>query len=239
VKISDRYQKLGDVPSVVPIFPLRGVLLLPRATLPLNIFEPRYLKMFQDVISNQRVVGIIQTERQAERASNDTDIPDQDLSGKASQLCKVGCVGRVTAFQELDDGRLIVSLSGVIRFDVTKEVTTAEPYRLCQVNYARFAKDLVSGSGEDDVDRDSLLKTLKAFLEARDLKADWAAIARSPNEMLVNALAVMSPYGPEEKQALLESVDLKSRAEILVALAEMELAAGSRGGSGGSGSTLQ
>jgi uncharacterized protein len=243
VKISDRYQKTSDLPEELPIFPLRGVLLLPRATLPLNIFEPRYLKMFQDVISGRRVVGIIQTERQPERSHSEAESvareTAKDSDGKAPGLCKVGCVGRVTAFQELDDGRLIVSLTGVVRFDMAEEVQTSEPYRRCRPDYTRFADDLISGSGEDDVDRDSLLKTLKAFLEARDLKADWAAISRSPNEMLVNALAVMSPYGPEEKQALLESVDLKSRAEILVALAEMELAAGSRGGSGGSGSTLQ
>jgi uncharacterized protein len=230
VKLSERYRTVGDLPASVPIFPLRGVLLLPRATLPLNIFEPRYLKMFDDVISGHRLVGIIQTER----SSGEAESPE----GKVSQLCKVGCVGRVTAFQEVDDGRMIVSLTGVARFDVLREVDTAEPYRVCQPGYDRFANDLVAGSGEDDVDRDGLLKTLKAFLEARDLKADWAAIARSPNEMLVNALAVMSPYGPEEKQALLECIDLKARADILVALAEMELAAGPRSG-GGSGTTLQ
>jgi uncharacterized protein len=207
-------------------------LLLPRASLPLNIFEPRYLKLFQDVLSGHRLVGMVQTER----TSGDAESPD----GSAVPLCKVGCVGRVTAFQEVDDGRLIVSLTGIIRFDITRELQSVEPYRLCQMDYDRFARDLVAGSGEDEVDREGLLKTLKAFLEARELKADWAAIARSPNETLVNALAVMSPYGPEEKQALLESVDLKSRADILVALAEMELAAGSHGGgSGGSGSTLQ
>jgi uncharacterized protein len=232
VKLSERYRTVGDLPADIPIFPLRGVLLLPRAALPLNIFEPRYLKMFDDVIAGSRLVGIIQTERSA----GDAESPD----GKVSQLCKVGCVGRLTAFQEVDDGRMIISLSGIARFDVMQEISTAEPYRACRVAYDRFARDLVAGAGEEDVDREGLLKTLKAFLEARELKADWAAISRSPNEMLVNALAVMSPYGPEEKQALLECVDLKSRAEVLVALAEMELAAGPRGGSGGSsGSTLQ
>jgi uncharacterized protein len=232
VKISERYRSVGDLPTEVPIFPLRGVLLLPRASLPLNIFEPRYLKMFQDVLSGHRLVAVIQTER----SSGDVESPE----GKASPLCKVGCVGRVTAFQEVDDGRLIVSLTGIVRFDIAREIETVEPYRICRMDYHRFARDLVPGSGEGDVDREGLLKTLKAFLEARQLKADWAAIGRSPNEMLVNALAVMSPYGPEEKQALLECVDLKSRADVLVALAEMELAAASRGGgSNGSGSTLQ
>jgi uncharacterized protein len=231
VKLSERYRTVGDLPADIPIFPLRGVLLLPRASLPLNIFEPRYLKMFNDVIAGHRMVGIIQTERSA----GETESPE----GKVSQLCKVGCVGRLTAFQEVDDGRLIVSLSGIVRFDVMSELETPGPYRKCRVAYDRFARDLVSGAGEEEVDREGLLKTLKAFLEARELKADWAAISRSPNEMLVNALAVMSPYGPEEKQALLECVDLKSRAEVLVALAEMELAAGPRSGGSGSGSTLQ
>lgn len=231
MKLSERYRTVGDLPAELPIFPLRGVLLLPRAALPLNIFEPRYLKMFDDVIAGKRLVGIIQTERTA----GDAEAAD----GKVSQLCKVGCAGRLTAFQEVEDGRMIVSLSGIARFDVVAELATAGPYRACRVSYDRFARDLIAGAGEEDVDREGLLKTLKVFLEARELKADWAAISRSPNEMLVNALAVMSPYGPEEKQALLECVDLKSRAEVLVALAEMELAAGPRGSNGGSGSTLQ
>ena len=128
-----------------------------------------------------------------------------------------------------------ITLTGIARFALVDEVPLAKPYRICTVSYDTFLGDFVAGAGEDEVDRQGLLKALKTYLEARDLKADWPAVAKSSNEMLVNALAVASPFGPEEKQALLEAADLKTRAEILVALAEMELAASA----GGAGSTLQ
>ena len=140
-------------------------------------------------------------------------------------------------FQEVEDGRLLVSLTGVCRFTVRHEMPSHRKYRICTVDYVNFARDLVAGAGEEQVNREALVTALKAFLEMRNLKADWASVTRSSNEALVNSLSIMSPYGPEEKQALLEAVDLKTRADLLVALAEMEIAAAGR--SGGSGSTLQ
>jgi hypothetical protein len=227
MKITDRYRTPADLPCDIPVFPLRGAIVLPRASLPLNIFEPRYLKMFEDVIAGRRVVGIVQPER--------ATAGEESPVARDAALRRIGCLARVTAFQEQDDGRLIVSLTGVSRFSIEGETATDLPYRICRVGYEEFAADLTPGTGENEVDREALLRALKAFLESRDLKADWTAIGRSQNEVLVNSLSVMSPYGPEEKQALLEARDLRTRAEVLVALAEMELA----GGRGGTGTTLQ
>ena len=144
-------------------------------------------------------------------------------------------MGRVTAYQELDDGRLAIALTGIARCTLEGEVASPKPYRICTVDFERFSEDFIAGSGENDVDRQGLLAALKTYLEARQQRADWSAISKSSSELLVNMLAIASPYGPEEKQALLEAPTLKARAEALIALAEMELAAGA----GGSGSTLQ
>ena len=225
--ILDRYRRLADLPEDLPVLPLRGGILLPRATLPLNIFEPRYLAMFDDIIRGSRLVAVVQA------TGEESD--DSSPGAKPTAVRGVGCVGRLTAFQELDDGRMIVSLSGIARCDLVRELRDEKPYRTFRLRYDRFQRDLVAGDGEDTVDREALLKSLKAYLEARDLKADWQAIARSSSETLINSLSVISPYGPEEKQALLEAADLKSRADVLVALAEMEIATSA----GGTGSTLQ
>jgi Lon protease-like protein len=141
----------------------------------------------------------------------------------------------VTAYEEADDGRLHITLTGIARWVLEDEVQTAKPYRVCTVSYGRHAGDFDVGAGEADVDRENLVATLKAYLSAHDLSADWKAVAKASTETLVNSLALICPYGPEEKQALLEAPDLRARAEMLVALAEMELATGPEG----SGSRLQ
>ncbi len=225
--ICDRYRRPADLPSRIPVFPLRGAILLPRASLPLQVFEPRYVAMLDDVMSGARVLGIVQP---AGGESGEEESP----AGKSFGLRRVGCAGRVTSYQELDDGRLIITVTGIARFDSVDEPCTAKPYRLLSVSYDRFAGDFSEGLGEEQVDRANLLRVLKSYLEANRLRADWNMILRASNEFLINALSVMSPYGPEEKQALLEAKDLKSRADVLVALAEMELASSS-----GSGGTLQ
>jgi len=227
VALTDRYRRTADLPRRLPLFPLRGVLLLPRVGLPLNIFEPRYLSMLDDAIAGERMIGIIQPAASAEAV--------ESPAGMSVELRRVGCAGRITAFQEQDDGRCAITLTGICRFEVVSEIPSMKPYRTCTAGYDRFAHDLQPGSGEADVDRDTLLKTLRAYTEARQMQADWSAIQRAQSEALVNTLSIISPYGPEEKQALLEAGDLRTRAELLVALAEMELAA--QGGS--SGSTLQ
>lgn len=223
--MSQRYRGPADLPQRLPVFPLSQAILLPRAMLPLNIFEQRYLQMVEDVMSTSRVLGIVQPE------SGDEESP----VARTAPLRRIGCTGRITSYEELDDGRFLVSLTGIARFELTDEVMLAKPYRVCTVSYERFLSDFVAGAGEDEVDRPGLLTSLKAYLEARSLRADWSAIGKTSTETLVNSLAIASPYGREEKQALLEAADLKTRAEILVALAEMEIAARTRG----SGTTLQ
>ena len=224
--MTDRYRHTSDLPEAIPVFPLRGVILLPGASLPLNVFEPRYLEMLDAVMSGDRILGILQP-----------DIPEKTESpkGKNVPLKHTGGAGRVTAYQELDDGRIAITLTGVARFTVVEEIAGDLPYRVCTVSYEAFAADLSRGQGEGDVDRDLLLNVLKAYLEANGLQTDWKAIERASTEYLVNSLSVVSPYGPEEKQALLEAADLKTRAEVLIALAEMEIASRDDG----SGSTMQ
>jgi Lon protease-like protein len=224
--LTERYRRPADLPPRIPVFPLRGAILLPRATLPLNIFEPRYLEMIDDVMSGGRIIGILQPIV----SGDDEESPIEKTAG----LRSVGCAGRVTSYQELDDGRLIITLTGITRFQCIGEAETEMAYRIMSVSYDRFASDLTEGLGEEPVDRRNLLRVLKTYLEANRLKTDWATIQRASNEFLINALSVMCPYGPEEKQALLEAKDLRSRAEVLVALAEIDLAS-----NGSSGTTLQ
>jgi uncharacterized protein len=208
------YRGPEAVPAVIPVFPLPGALLLPRGQMPLNIFEPRYLTMVDDSLrSGDRLIGMIQPDPAHPGA--DPDKP---------QLFHVGCVGRMTQFAESGDGRYLIQLTGVARFRIAQELSVATPYRQCRVTYQPFADDFTPRLGEDAVDRKALLRALTAFLKANNLKADWEGIENAPNEALVNALAMMSPYEAAEKQAMLEAPDLKTRAEILVAVTEIELA---------------
>ena len=207
------YHGPSDLPEVIPVFPLPGALLLPRGQMPLNIFEPRYLAMIDDALaSRHRLIGMIQ--------------PDTGHQGPEDHphLFKIGCVGRITQLSESGDGRYLLQLTGVSRFRIEEELTVQTAYRQCRVSYAPFADDFIARKGEDEVDRKQLLRTLSEFLRVNNLKADWDGIENAPNEALVNALAMMSPYGVAEKQALLEAPDLKTRAEILVAVTEIELA---------------
>jgi uncharacterized protein len=202
-----------DLVEVIALFPLPGALLLPRGQMPLNIFEPRYLAMVDDAMrSEHRLIGMIQ--------------PDAAHPGPETRpnLYKTGCVGRITRLAETGDGRYLIQLTGIARFRAEEELTVATPYRQCRVSYAPFLDDFIPRKGENTVDRESLLQALSGFLKANDLKADWEGIEKAPNEALVNALAMMSPYGPAEKQAMLEAPDLKTRADILVAVTQFELA---------------
>lgn len=209
------YRGPADLPATIPVFPLPGALLLPRGQMPLNIFEPRYLEMIDDSLRNgHRLIGMIQ--------------PDTAHPGPEDKpnLYKIGCAGRITQFAETGDGRYLIQLTGVCRFRVDHELSVMTAYRQCRAAYEPFADDFIARKGEDDVDRKALLVALKDFLHANNLKTDWEGIEKAPNEALVNALAMMSPYGPAEKQALLEAPDLKTRAEILIAVTEIELAKG-------------
>ena len=215
--LSQQYKSPADIPSTVPIFPLAGALLLPRGQLPLVIFEPRYLEMINSSMSADRLVGMIQPASEADIAMQN----DADLRPK---IAHVGCVGRITSFTETGDGRILITLSGIARFKVVKELDCPYSYRMCQIDCEPYAVDFTPGIGEDGVNREVLLSTFKKYLSAHDLEADWDSVHKSSNETLVNSLCIMSPYGPQEKQALLEAGDLKTRADILIALTEMELA---------------
>ncbi len=213
--MNKRYLGRQDLPAELRIFPLSGCLLLPRVELPLNIFEPRYLAMVDRAMASDRLIGVIQ--------------PLSDAAGpEASGLFPVGCAGRLTRFAETGDGRYIITLEGVCRFRVAGEIQTDAAFRTVACDFAPFVEDLRPGYGEEDVDRDAVLEALRAYTERNSIPVDWNSIRTSSSEMLVNALSAMSPFGPPEKQALLEAPDLATRAQILVAATEIELAA--RGG---------
>lgn len=204
------YRRKSDLPSVLPVFPLPAALLLPGARMPLNIFEPRYLQMLDEAIAGTRLLGIIQ--------------PGLDGAVGADgepTLCEVGCIGRVISFAESGDGRYLISLQGVCRFRVVRELAARTPFRQCQ--FVPFLADLNEEQAGEEVDRPALLRALHAYLKANDLEADWEGISRADNAMLVNALSMMAPFGPAEKQALLEAADLKTRAETLIAITEMAM----------------
>jgi Lon protease-like protein len=208
------YRGPGDLPGVISVFPLPGALLLPRGQMPLNIFEPRYLAMIDDALrSGHRLIGMIQP---------DPAHPGADKN--KPHLFQIGCLGRLTQFAESGDGRYLIQLTGVSRFRIEEELPVETLYRQCRVTFQPFADDFTARKGEDEVDRKALLRALSSFLKANNLKADWDGIENAPNEALVNALAMMSPYDAAEKQAMLEAPDLKTRAEILIAVTEIELA---------------
>jgi Lon protease-like protein len=213
------YRKPSDLPDVIPVFPLSGALLLPRAQMPLNIFEPRYLAMVDDAFrEGHRVIGMIQPD------------PAHGAAEPKPALFRIGCVGRITQLAETGDGRYLIQLTGIARFRIEEEIETRTEYRKCRVVYTPFIDDFTARKGEDRVDRAALLEALKAYLTANNLKTDWEGIDNAPNEALVNALAMMSPYGAAEKQALLEAPDLKTRAEILIVVTRIELAKKTTGG---------
>lgn len=205
-----RYLKREDLPESIPAFPLSGALLLPGGQLPLNIFEPRYLAMFDAALAGSRLIGMVQP------ALNETG------DNVRPQLSAVGCIGRITSFAETGDGRYITSLTGVCRFRVMEEVGEGHPYRT--VRFMPFLTDLSGDEDESSVDRHELLRVFRAYLDANKLEADWEAVERAGNRTLVNSLSMMSPFGPAEKQALLEAPDLKTRAETLIAITEILLA---------------
>jgi Lon protease-like protein len=211
--INNPYRTPEELPASIPVFPLPKALLLPRGQLPLNIFEPRYLAMVDDAMRGSRVIGMIQP---------DPEAPAED----AEQLCAVGCAGRITQLAETGDGRYMVTLTGIARFKVVDEIAATTPYRQCQADFTPFLVDFSPRAGEDEVDRDGVLRTLREFAETNNLQIDWSSVHEGPNEALVNALSMMSPFGVKEKQALLEATDLKVRADVLVAITEFELARG-------------
>jgi len=195
------------LPDVLPIFPLVGVLLLPRARLPLNIFEPRYLAMTRDALGGERLIGMIQP-------------GDPTTGGMNPPVYPVGCAGRITQFSETDDGRFLITLTGVSRFRIVEELPLLSGYRRVIPDWKRFEADREIAD-TPQFDRARLVRGLKTFFGQRQLSADWNAIEKAPAEQLIASIAMACPFAPSEKQALLEAADLEQRATLLTGLVEM------------------
>ncbi len=210
---------LADLPETVAAFPLPGALLLPRARLPLNIFEPRYLAMVDDALkTDHRLIAMI-----------------QPLEGKGAtppKLRRIGCAGRITSLSETEDGRYLIAISGVCRFRVAEELEGFQPYRRLRVEWGDFARDLTAQDTDPNFDRKAFLALLKRYFEASGLSSDWSSLEEAEEEMLINSLSMLCPFEVEEKQALLEAPRLAERRETICAL--MEFAIASRGEDTGS-----
>ena len=204
------YRRTADLPQMIPVFPLDGALMLPGGDLPLQIFEPRYLNMIDDVMAGDRIIGMIQT-----RPGGDRERP---------KLADVGCVGRVTSYAETSDGRYLITLTGVCRFDAGDELFIATPYRQLRARYDRFEADLAQDEGVQapPAARERFARALKRYLNRRELDIDWETAQSAPLEALVNSLAMGLPFEPAEKQALLEAPDLAGRFETLSTLLEID-----------------
>ena len=205
----------AELPRSVPIFPLSGALLLPFAHRPLNIFEPRYIEMVDAALRGDRLIGLIQPE----------DSSEESPRGRAP-LQKIGTVGRLTHWEENGDGRYFVILEGICRFELTSELTVMTPYRQGTISAERFALDFERAHGESEVDRSRFLKMMKDYAEFANFELNWDEINKTGTADLVNFCCMVSPYGAKEKQVLLEAGSLVTRAETLIALAEMEMAKG-------------
>jgi Lon protease-like protein len=218
------YRRTADLPQLIPVFPLDGAMLLPGGDLPLQIFEPRYLNMIDDVMAGDRIIGMIQS-----RPGGDRERP---------KLAEVGCAGRVTSYAETSDGRYLITLTGVCRFDAGDELFAHTPYRQVRARYDRFEADLKDQSEAQapQAARARFARALKRYLNRRELDIDWETAHSAPLEALVTSLAMGLPFEPAEKQALLEAPTLSGRFETLSTLLEID---GVDDGDGGEGHALQ
>ncbi len=203
----------ADLPDTISVFPLPGALLLPRSRLPLHIFEPRYLQMLDDALkTKERLIGMIQP----------NPSPSDD-----TKLHRIGCAGRITQFSETEDGRYLITLTGVSRFRIKSELDAFTPYRRCEVSWEGFDRDLGKAEKDDVFDRSRFLNLLERFFDSRDLSTDWDSLKEADDELLVNSLSMLMDFDPEDKQALLEAPCLRTRRETLVTLIEFALRGGS------------
>ncbi len=205
------------LPATLPIFPLPGALLLPGGKLPLQIFEPRYLTMTRDALASDRLIGMIQPLRQ--------DSENEGLVSHAAELYPIGCAGRITAYSETDDGRYLITLTGICRFAIQRELPTVGGYRRVVPNFARFRTDM-EAAATANVDRQRLLKALYAYFAYQKISIDPAAVVEIPDDRLVTSLAMVCPFEAKEKQALLEAADLAERSRVMTALLELGAFAG-------------
>jgi Lon protease-like protein len=201
------YSSLDELPATLPVFPLTGTVLLPRGQLPLNIFESRYLAMVDATLAGSRFIGMIQPTEHEDKVAT-------------PPLSKVGCAGRITSFRETDDGRCLIVLTGICRFRIAEELSVRMPFRQVRPDYGPFLGDLAMDPAAQ-LPRERLVGALKDYLAHRDLKADWKSVMSAPPELLVNALAMLCPFDPAEKQALIEAPSWSERVATLVTLLEM------------------
>jgi Lon protease-like protein len=205
----------ADLPQSVPLFPLSGALLLPFAHRPLNIFEPRYIDMIDAALGGDRLIGLVQPEDSSEESPKG-DVP----------LQKIGCLGRITHFEESGDGRYFIILEGVARFRLATELTVGTSYRQAEISSVDFATDFNRNYGEDAVDRSRFLRLMRDYAEFAKIDLNWEEIENTGTADLVNFCCMVSPYGAAEKQVLLEAQTLEARAETLIAMTEYEMARG-------------
>ena len=204
--------KTADLPDLIPVFPLSGALLLPRSRLPLHIFEPRYLQMLTDALKTpQRLIGMVQPWQRP---------------GQSDALQAIGCAGRVTQFSETEDGRYLVTLTGVSRFRIRDEIEGFAPYRRCEVSWDGFSRDLGQSETDTGFDRGTFLALLERFFSTRLLATDWDTLREAEDELLINSLSMLLDFEPGEKQALLEAPCLSTRRETLVTLIEFAMRGG-------------
>lgn len=216
-----------DLPKILPVFPLEGAMLLPGERLPLNIFEPRYLAMVLDSLAGSRMIGMIQPCR-----------PDPGIrrSAAAPDLYMTGCAGRISSFSETEDGRLLITLSGMIRFAIREELAERQGYRAVAPDYAPWADDMAREVGEPVLkDRDSLVAALRGYFDLMNMQANWDGLAEIPDARLVNSLSMLCPFSVSEKQGLLECKTLHEREELMKALIEMAIKSGQAINSGPGG----
>lgn len=205
------YRKPSDLPQTIPLFPLEGAILLPRGVLALNVFEPRYLNMVDDALGAERLIGMIQPATGDEKEAQ-------------PELADVGTVGRITAFQETDDGRYMITLTGVSRFDMVRELEAETPYRQALVDYEPFASDFAPAMAHS-IDRAFLIAKLKSYASLHGFNVDWDSVEQAPTETIINVAAQICPFDSVAKQALLESVTLEERNQTLIALLDWDAAA--------------
>ena len=208
----------ADLPATIALFPLPGALLLPRARLPLHIFEPRYLAMLDDALKTpHRLIGMVQPR----------PVPGSG-SGTTGRLHAIGCAGRVTAFSETEDRRYMITLTGISRFRIDHEVAGFTPYIRAEVSWDGFGRDLGRAEGDAGFNRAPFMDLLGRFFAARHLSTDWDSLREAEDELLINSLSMLCPFPPEDKQALLEAPSLSTRRETLVTLMEYALLGGNR-----------
>ena len=194
--------KINKLPPTIPIFPLSNFIIFPNTTVPLNIFEPRYIQMIDDSMKSHRMIGMIQPKKSGEL--------------KKPDLYEVGCIGKITSFNETDDGRYLVIINGISRFNINKEIETNKLYRTCEVNYEKYNRDL-----DDNVEKfalkdlDKIFKDLKNLFEKKGFLVDWTSLKKENFSNTLNTLSMASPFSLEEKQVLLETKDLNTRKLML------------------------